>query len=551
VILKEVDIGKEVVFKGLALSNGVAVARVCRFNENRHSNLPVYRVEGKGVDREIARVKRAVLIALERIEAVRKETAVKIGPSEAEIFTAQKMIIEDESLNEKISDLIRREKTNAESAVMTVFDSYEMRIRELDNEYMKERASDITEVKRRLLDVLANMNPSFQCVDQEHCQRGRNRVIVATELTPALTMELDTSHTMAFVTERGGVNSHAAILARALGIPAVAGIHNIHRILTCGTEIIVDGANGTVIVWPAEATIARIREDMKGAVRTPRAVPPVPGFAVMANISTSSEIDEAVEMQAEGVGLYRTEFEFMIAGRLLNEDEQYERYSSVVKAVAGKPVTFRMFDAGGDKPLPFLEIPKEDNPALGWRGGRLLLGHPALMETQARALTRASEHGRVNVLYPMVVGVDQYRALVDRFVQAVDGMPCHNLRHGVMFEVPSACLDASAIFEIADFGSIGTNDLVQYLFAVDRNNELVADDYSPDQPVFWSLIQQISESAAAAKKPLSVCGELAGDPRYVGKLMSVGIDTVSVSPRLIPGARVAAELWTEKMANKE
>lgn len=531
---------KETVLKGLPLSGGVAIARVCRFNQNRHSNLDIYKVAGAGVDREIERTKKAVKIAADRIEVIRQETLKKIGPAEAEIFTAQRLILEDKTLQESIEKFIKKEKSNAEAAVMVVLDSYEARMRELDDEYIKDRASDLGEIKRRILDVLSNMNPEFQCADLEHCQRGRNRIVVAEELTPRLTIELDTAHTMGFVTEHGGVNSHAAILARALGIPAVSGVDNIHGSIMCGTEVIVNGNTGEVIVWPSENTVADVRKRTAGAIRVPQPVDPIPGFEVMGNISLSSEVGEAVNMKAEGIGLYRTEFEFMGEGAFLDEHAQYERYSAVVKAMNGLPVTFRLFDAGGDKPLPFLEIPQEDNPALGWRGGRLLLGHSALMKAQARALARASQHGPVNILYPMIVDLKQFQKLRDSFNQAIEGLPTGEIRHGVMFEVPSACLQSEAILEAADFGSIGTNDLIQYLFAVDRNNELVAYDYSPDRPVFWSLIEKMAGDAERLGKPLSVCGELAGDPKYVPQLIRLGIKSISVSARLIPGARLAA-----------
>jgi phosphotransferase system enzyme I (PtsI) len=260
----------------------------------------------------------------------------------------------------------------------------------------------------------------------------------------------------------------------------------------------------------------------------------------MANINIASEVEDALAMQAEGIGLYRTEFEFMVEGLFLDEDAQYERYARVVKAMDGRPVTFRLFDAGGDKPLPFLDIPEEENPALGWRGGRLLLGHGSLLSTQARALTRASGHGPVHVLYPMIIDVEQFIELRAAFQEAVQGLPQANVRHGVMFEVPSACLQAPALLDAADFGSVGTNDLIQYLFAVDRNNEKVAYDYSPDREVLWQLMGDMAAAAQDADKPLAVCGELAGDPRYVPTLMDIGISQVSVSTRLIPGARLAA-----------
>ncbi|MFC1672271.1 putative PEP-binding protein, partial [Planctomycetota bacterium] len=273
---------------------------------------------------------------------------------------------------------------------------------------------------------------------------------------------------------------------------------------------------------------------------------PVPGLNVMANISLSSDLSEVRGVKAEGVGLYRTEFEFMASRGLLDEDEQYEHYAAVLKAMDGAPVYFRLADLGGDKPLPFLELPKEENPYLGCRGSRLLLGHPDLLRTQARALARASVHGPVHVMYPMVVDLEQFLKLKSAFQDATRDISAGEIKHGVMFEVPSACMQAREILDVADFGSIGSNDLIQYLFAVDRNNELVAGDYRPDRPVFWTLVRQIVEAAKSAGKDLSLCGELAGDSMYIPKLVDAGVTRISVSPRLVGGVRRAAKAFFDE-----
>jgi len=530
----------ETTFKGLSLSRGIAVARVCLFNEHRHSNLPEYRVDGEGVELEKQRLRRSVAVAGERLEEVRHGVADRIGAAEAEIFVAQRMILEDETLMTRMFGVIEADNVNAESAVVSVLDEYENRLLGVDNEYIKERSTDFGEVKRRLLDVLANAHPSLQCAGGMHCQKGKDRIVVAQELTPSLTVEMDTEQTLGFITERGGVNSHAAILARALGIPAVSGIPDIHALLSCGMEVLIDGDAGEVVVLPREETLQRVQTRVAGRVRTPQPEAPVSGFTVMANISTSEEAAAAVAMRAEGIGLYRTEFELFAADRLLSEDEQYERYARVVAAMAGRPVTFRLFDIGGDKPLGFLDLPSEENPYLGWRGSRFLLDRRDFLQTQARALARVSAEGEVRVLYPMVVDLPQYRRMKELFCAARDGLPRGNLKHGVMFEVPAACLQAAEFFEECDFASIGTNDLVQYLFAVDRNNERVAYDYRPDREALWTLVRAMAKAAHDAGKPLSICGELAGDPDYIPRVREAGIHTVSVSPRLIPGVRLAA-----------
>ena len=531
---------RDSVFEGVPLSGGIAVARVCRFNDQGHSAPSVYTVAEDDVAREVGRVRDAAERLSHRLDVIGQEALERLGPAEAEIFTAQKMVLEDEVLHTNIADFIAGHKKNAEAAVSAVFDSFEARLREMDDEYLRERASDFGEIKRRLLDVLSDTNPEFQCTENTQCRRGKDRIVVSEELTPSLTMEIDTSRTLGFVTARGGEASHAAILARALGIPAVSGLKDIHRAVSCGTEIMINGDTGQVVVWPSDETVTRVRATLRDKVRVPQAVDPVPGFEVMANVSVLAEAEEAARMQAEGIGLYRTEFEFIGSDRPLTEDQQYERYATVIEAMPGKPVTFRLFDAGGDKPLPFLDIPLEENPALGWRGARLLLDHDSLLPVQARALARASQHAPIRVLYPMIIDVAQFLALKRMFDAAVTDLPTGEMQHGVMFEVPSACLQAAQLLEAADFGSIGSNDLIQYLFAVDRNNDLVAHDHRADRPVLWDLMARIAQAARRAGKPLAVCGELAGDPRYIPKLRETGITSVSVSPRLISGARLSA-----------
>lgn len=534
----------------MPLSEGFSVARVCMFNEFRHSNLPVYKVSGEGIEKEAARMDRAVAIAGERLDNIAAQVRERIGPAEAEIFVAQRMILNDPSLHTKVDSLIRNDAVNAETAVARVLDDFETRVLSFDDEYLRERASDFGEVKRRILDVLGNMRPELQCTTEGHCQKGKNRIIVAEELTPMLTVELDVEHVMGFVTERGGVNSHAAILARAMGVPAVSGVTGIRTLVGCGTEILINGHTGEVIIRPTEQTLTQAKTEVS-AVRMPLPVDPVPGYRVMANINTARDVAEVLQMRAEGIGLYRTEIELIAAGRKLEEDELAERYGSVVKAMQGRPVVFRMFDIGSDKTVPFLKLPREGNPALGWRGVRLLLGHPELLGLQARALARASQHGPVRVMYPMIVDADQFSAVKRAFLSAIEGVPAGELLHGTMFEVPSACLQARELMEVADFGSIGTNDLLQYLFAVDRDNERVAGDYRPGHAVLWKLIADIVAAGRAAGKEISLCGEVAAEPIYLPRLMAAGIRAVSVNTRRIPAARVAAGEYMKLQKEEE
>jgi phosphoenolpyruvate-protein kinase (PTS system EI component) len=261
----------------------------------------------------------------------------------------------------------------------------------------------------------------------------------------------------------------------------------------------------------------------------------------MANLSLHSDIADAHEMKAEGVGLFRTEFEIIAKQRMFSEDELNAEYRQILESFGKETVFLRAFDLGSDKSAPFLNVPREENPSLGWRGSRLLLGVKDLFRGQARALARLSGEFDVHIMYPMIVDLDQFIKMRDMFNDFSADIDKGEVKHGVMFEIPSACLCAGEILQEADFGSVGSNDLTQYLFAVDRENERVAYDYNPDRPVFWKLMGQIAAAGRERGKPVSVCGEMAGEPHYVHKLMDAGINSVSVSPRRIPAVRLAAK----------
>ena len=529
----------EIRLSGLAISPGVVLGRVCMFKQNKHNALPTYEVSGKGVDREKERLNQARDLVIERLDSLTATVADRIGRAEAEIFVAQKMMLQDSVMRQEIDAAIDQ-GSNAERAATEVLDKYESQLAQLDDEYIKERASDLGELKRRLLDVLCNTSPSFQCSVDSHCSRGHHRIIITEELTPSIAMEVESDDLLGFVTQRGGETSHAAILARAMGIPAVSGITDIVNQISCGVEVLLNGCTGEVVIRPSDETKAA-NADKISQRQTLEAVKPVKQLTVMANISTAAEAKLAHDMLAEGIGLYRTEFEFFAAGgKLLTEEQQYQSYRNAAQAVKGAPIYFRMLDIGADKPLEELNLPTEDNPALGYRGARLLLGMPDLMRPQARALARVSIETPIWVMYPMITGLAQFRAMKQTFEEMTADIPTGKIYHGAMFEVPSACMEAEKLLEEADFASIGSNDLIQYFFAVDRNNSIVSGDHHPDYDVFWSLLEKLALAADLADKPLSLCGELASDVQYTGKLIASGIRTVSVSPRRIPDIRNAA-----------
>jgi phosphotransferase system enzyme I (PtsI) len=533
-------------FQGVPISPGIACARVCLFCENESPSLPTERTSGRNYENEFERFQSALATVSLRLDEVKARVAKEIGPAEAEIFTTQQMILQDEQLIKSVVAGMQTDNLTCETAVHRTLSAFENRLRAVASDTLRERASDISEVKRRLLEVLGHGTSGFQC-SQYVCRRGRGRIVAARELTPRLTVDLDTEHVQGFVTDHGGLTSHAAILARALGIPAVSGIPKADSVLTCGAETLINGNTGEVILWPSAATKARYPVARTFSLNA-EPCEPIPGLKVYANINLVGDMAQALQMKAEGIGLYRTEFEFLAESRALSEEEQFQRYSAVLRAFPDQPVHFRLLDLGGDKSADFLELSREDNPALGLRGARLLMARPDLLRTQVRAIARASHVAPLNLLYPMITDAAQFLKLRAQVEEIMAPLRPGAIRHGVMLEVPSACLNARDLLKVADFASLGTNDLYQYLFALDRNNEQLAEEFKHDHPVFWSLIRDVARIAQRLKKPLSVCGEIAGQTDCVLKLQELGIDTVSIPPRLIPRLRraVAAALYSRK-----
>ncbi|OGQ83802.1 MAG: phosphoenolpyruvate--protein phosphotransferase [Deltaproteobacteria bacterium RIFOXYA12_FULL_58_15] len=529
----------EISLTGLAVCPGVALGRVCLMNEERHADLDLSCVSIEAVDQELQELERARRVAVVQLEDLARETVRRIGESEAAIFMAQRMIVEDVALNAEVTRYIEASRMTAAAALSLGLDGLEKRLAAVDDEYISERATDIGEVKRRLLDALARVSRSLRCDGQSHCQRGQKRIVVAGQLTAGLVLEVAGRGVKGLVTERGGAGCHGAILAKSLGIPTVTGIDGAVQRAACGAEVLVDGSRGEVVLWPSRQRVDAVRSTHSRPVVSGRSEP-VDDLEVMANINGSHDVHDATRSGAEGIGLYRTEVEVFAAQQFLAEEEQTERYQQVIRAMDGRPVYFRMLDLGGDKRLS--ESREEDNPQLGLRGTRLLLARPDILGPQARALARASvlTGQPVHVMYPMVTGVDQFLRVRAAFTHATENLAQASIRHGIMLEVPAACLQAHELFQRADFASIGTNDLVQFLYAVDRDNNAVAADYSPDGPALWWLLRQVASAARATGRPLSICGEIAGDPDYLKKIVGSGIHSVSVTPTSIASIRARA-----------
>lgn len=527
-------------FKGLAINSGKVMGQICLFSAEHHKGVTHYSVETKEeIEKELALFEEAKAKCSKDLEDISIRVSQQVGKAESEIFLTQKHIMNDPTITENIESKIKNEKKNAEAAIFEVFNQYEEKFAKLDNEYIRERSTDIGEIKRRLLDFLRNTKPGFACQGQENCTKGTNRIIVAEELSVGMIATMNFQKVMGFVTEHGGISSHAAIIARSLGVPSVSGIRGIMEKVHCGDMILLDGDNGEIYLDPDEETIRKniqaeeVKSDDMVFIKTPK------GMELLANASLLEDVKIANAMKADGIGLFRTEILFITADRMLSEEEQYGFYKQVMQLMGEKPVTFRLLDVGGDKALPFLNIRQESNPYLGWRGTRFLLGNMEVFSSQLRALARLSKIGKIKIMFPMIIDTNQVKqahSAVKDILSSTDTV-YENIQIGVMFEVPSACLQAGDIFKLVDFGSIGSNDLIQYLFAVDRNNELVSSDYNPEHPVLWDIIKNLSHAAQKERKQLSICGEMAGREGMAKNLINAGIKSLSVSPRLIPRVR--------------
>ncbi len=532
--------GKMIKFSGISINAGRVVGECCLYSAEMHKAVPEFTLANERlVEEELKKFDLVLKQCSKELDAIAVQVETSVGKAESEIFVTQKHIMNDPKVVDAIKSMVLKERKNVEWAISKVLSEYEDRFAKLDNQYLRERATDIGEIKRRLLGGLAIKSGKLLCEGRQNCSRGANRIIVALELTADMVAHLDVEKVLGFVTEHGGVTSHAAIIARSLGVPSVSGIHGIMDYVHCGDRMLIDGDKGEVYLNPDAATIEAlipiepVESEKVCAVGTPA------GMTLLANASTMEDVKQAAALGADGIGLLRTEILFLKSERLLSEDEQYAYYKKIVEIMDGKTVTFRMLDVGGDKPLPFMRIKKEENPYLGWRGARYLLGNPDIFTTQMVALGRVSKEAPIRVMFPMVIDSVQLGNLLGLAQKALDGagLKNHNIGFGAMFEVPSAFIDADNILSMVDFASIGSNDLIQYLFAIDRNNEMVSQDYNPEHPILWEMLKQLSDSAKRHGKPLSICGELAGREGMQKRLLDIGITISSVSPRLIPRVR--------------
>lgn len=530
--------------KGIGASAGIAIAKAYRLEE---PELQVAKRIIGDKDAEERRLEQAICRSKAELDKITDYVNRELGADKAEIVAAQILVLNDPELLNPVFENIRTDGVNAEFALNESAGQFVSMLEAMESEYMRERAKDIRDVTKRVTAHLLGVTiPDPGLISEEV-------VIIAEDLAPSDTAQLNRRYVKGFATDIGGRTSHSAIMARTLEIPAVVGTKQATSTIEHGTVVIVDGVEGEVIVDPSPETMARYEakraqyETQKAQwaklVHEPTITKDGKRVELAANIGTPADVKSVLENGGEAVGLYRTEFLYMGKDRLPTEEEQYAAYKTVLEKMNGKPVVVRTLDIGGDKELPYLELPKEMNPFLGFRAIRLCLERQDIFRTQLRALLRGSVHGNLRIMFPMIATLDEFRAARDLLLDEKGRLQkeghevSNHIQLGIMVEIPSTALLADQFAKEVDFFSIGTNDLIQYTMAADRMNEQVSYLYQPYNPAILRLVKNVIDAAHAEGKWVGMCGEMAGDATAIPLLLGLGLDEFSMSATSILPAR--------------
>ncbi|MDG2544395.1 phosphoenolpyruvate--protein phosphotransferase [Lactiplantibacillus plantarum] len=547
----------EKVLKGIAASDGVAIAKAYMLVD---PDLSFEKTTVSDTDAEVARLHDAFDASKAELKVIKDKAVENLGEEEAEVFEAHITILSDPEMLGQIEGKIKDDKVNAEEALKEVTDTFISMFEAMtDNAYMQERAGDIRDVTKRVLSHLLGVTlPSPALIDSEV-------IVVAHDLTPSDTAQLDRKYVKGFITDIGGRTSHSAIMSRTLEIPAVVGSESATTDIKEGDTVVLDGINGDALVAPTDAEVADYQQKAKDFVAQKaewaklknEATVSKDGkhFELASNIGTPDDMDGVLDAGSEAIGLFRSEFLYMNSSELPDEDTQFEAYKKVVEGMNGKPVIVRTMDIGGDKELPYLPLPDEMNPFLGYRAIRISLDRDDIFRTQLRALLRASHYGQLRIMFPMIATLDEFRKAKAIFEEekaklVAAGTPvADDIKLGIMIEIPAAAILADQFAKEVDFFSIGTNDLIQYSFAADRGNEQVSYLYQPYNPSLLRLIKHVIDAAHANGRFTGMCGEVAGDQIAVPLLMGLGLDEFSMSSTSVLKTRsLMKKLDTKEMA---
>lgn len=530
--------------KGIAASVGIAIAKAYILE---HPNLQVEKQNIEDVEDEITKFENALEKTNKELEKIKDYAMKELGKDKAEIFAAHLLVISDPELINPIKDKIKTEKINAEFALQETAAIFVAMFEQMDNEYMRERAADIRDVTSRILSHLLGVEiPNLNLISEEV-------IIIADDLTPSDTAQLNREYVKGFTTNIGGRTSHSAIMARSMEIPAVVGTKTVTKDIKYGDMVIVDGIDGIVIVNPSDQEIteykqkqqkfSKEKEEWTKLKDEPTVTKDGVHVELAANIGTIDDVQGVLDNGGEGIGLYRTEFLYMGRDKLPTEQEQFEAYKSVLEKIKEKPVVVRTLDIGGDKELPYLQLPKEMNPFLGYRAIRLCLDRQDIFRTQLRALLRASVFGHLKIMFPMIATLEEFRESRAILLEEKEQLQSENIEVsneieiGMMVEIPSTAIIADQFAKEVDFFSIGTNDLIQYTMAADRMNEKVSYLYQPYHPAILRLVNMVIKAAHKEGKWVGMCGEMAGDPIAIPILLGLGLDEFSMSATSILPSR--------------
>lgn len=525
-------------FFGKSVYKGIVLGPVVVLN---HTDFQVRRKKIEDVDLEKQRVKQAGEQAEEQLKKLYDKAVKEVGEASAAIFEVHQMMLQDEDYLDAINNMIKTEKVNAEYAVAVTGDHFSEMFARMDDDYMKARAADIKDISNRLVrNLQGEREVDFGAIEPS--------IIIAEDLSPSETVQMDKNKILAFVTVHGSTNSHTAILARMMNIPALIGVPlNLEEIKT-GMQAVVDGFNGEVIFEPTaelrEKTMQRIAEEKEKfqLLQTLKGKESVTldgrKVHLYANIGSVDDLGYVLENDAEGIGLFRSEFLYLGRNDFPTEEEQFQAYKQVLQVMAGKKVIIRTLDIGADKQVDYFHLKKEENPAMGYRAIRICLKQPEIFKTQLRALLRASVFGNLSIMYPMIIGTEEVAKIyeivheVQRDLEKAQ-IPYHIPEQGIMIETPAAVMISDELAEMVDFFSIGTNDLTQYTLAIDRQNEELNDFYNPHHKAILKMIQMVADHAHKHGKWVGICGELGADPELTKDFVRMGIDELSVAPSMI------------------
>lgn len=528
---------------GILASPGIAFGKALLLKEDEIV-IDRKKISADKVDQEVERFLSGRAKAFAQLEAIKTKAGETFGEEKEAIFEGHIMLLEDEELEQEIIALIKDKHMTADAAAHEVIEGQATALEELDDEYLKERAADVRDIGKRLLrNILGLAIIDLSAIQEEV-------ILVAADLTPSETAQLNLQKVLGFITDAGGRTSHTSIMARSLELPAIVGTGSVTAQVKNGDYLILDAVNNQVYVNPTNDVIEQLRA-VQEQVATEKAelakLKDLPAITldghqveVCANIGTVRDVEGAERNGAEGVGLYRTEFLFMDRDALPTEEEQFAAYKAVAEACGSQAVIVRTMDIGGDKELPYMNFPKEENPFLGWRAVRIAMDRKEILRDQVRAILRASAFGKLRIMFPMIISVEEVRALrkeIEIYKQELrdEGKAFdESIEIGVMVETPAAATIARHLAKEVDFFSIGTNDLTQYTLAVDRGNDMISHLYQPMSPSVLNLIKQVIDASHAEGKWTGMCGELAGDERATLLLLGMGLDEFSMSAISIP-----------------